>query len=110
MYIFHCSTKAHILSQSAGNPLFLPLTPLLYLSFRLLQDIRSPTENVLPHLPQDSDRLKEQYGLKSQLLHAYRLEMPACTGELSNLSERKFVAPLPKLFQNILKAEKYSEE
>ena len=53
---------------------------------------------------------KEQYGLKSQLLHAYRLEMPACTGELSNLSERKFVAPLPKLFQNILKAEKYSEE
>ena len=57
-----------------------------------------------------NDRLKEQYGLKSQLLHAYRLEMPACTGELSNLSERKFVAPLPKLFQNILKAEKYSEE
>lgn len=57
-----------------------------------------------------NDRLKEQYGLKSQLLHAYRLEMPACTGELSNLSERKFVASLPKLFQNILKAEKYSEE
>ena len=36
-----------------------------------------------------NDRLKEQYGLKSQLLHAYRLEMPACTGELSNLSEKK---------------------
>ena len=28
-----------------------------YLSFRLLQDIRSPTENVLPHLPQDSDNI-----------------------------------------------------
>ncbi len=57
-----------------------------------------------------NDRLKEQYGLENQLLHAYRLEMPTCTGEFSNLSGKQFTAPLPKLFQTILKAETYRGE
>lgn len=57
-----------------------------------------------------NDRFKKQYGLKSQLLHAYRLEMPVCTGAISNLSEKVFVAPLPKLFQNILKTENDNRE
>ena len=49
-----------------------------------------------------NDRLKEQYGLKSQLLHAYRLEMPACTGELSNLSERKICGTTSKIVSELI--------
>ncbi len=57
-----------------------------------------------------NDQLKKQYGLNSQLLHAYRLEMPVCTGAISNLSGKMFIAPLPKLFQKILKSENYNGE
>lgn len=45
-----------------------------------------------------NDGYKQKYKLESQLLHAYRLEMP-------NM-EDQFVAPLPKLFQTILDSEK----
>ena len=48
---------------------------------------------------------KQKYGLESQLLHAYRLEMPEMDGELKAMSNKEFVAPLPKLFTSILKAE-----
>lgn len=57
-----------------------------------------------------NEQFKRQYGLKSQLLHAYRLEMPICKGAISNLSEKEFIAPLPKFFQKILKSENYSGE
>ena len=52
-----------------------------------------------------NDRYKEKYKLESQLLHAYRLELPALEEPLQAISDKKFVAPLPKLFNNILKAE-----
>lgn len=52
-----------------------------------------------------NDIYKEKYKLESQLLHAYRLEMPELSGELSNLSKKQFVAPLPKLFEHIIKTE-----
>lgn len=55
-----------------------------------------------------NEQFKKQYGLKSQLLHAYRLEMPICKGAISNLSEKEFIAPLPKFFQKILKSENYN--
>lgn len=51
-----------------------------------------------------NDRMRKKYGLKSQLLHAYRLEMPADV-ELGNLSEKKFIAPKPELFTRIEKEE-----
>ncbi len=51
-------------------------------------------------------RYKEKYGLKSQLLHAYRLEMPKLSNSLSQISEKQFVAPLPNLFSMILEHEK----
>lgn len=57
-----------------------------------------------------NEQFKRQYGLKSQLLHAYRLEMPICKGAISNLSEKEFIAPLPKFFQKILKSENYNGE
>ena len=53
-----------------------------------------------------NDLYKEKYKLQSQLLHAYRLEMPKLDNELKNLSEKKFIAPLPKLFEKIAEAEK----
>lgn len=45
---------------------------------------------------------RKQYGLKYQLLHAYRLELPKLSGVLSNISEQKFLAPLPSLFDKII--------
>lgn len=53
-----------------------------------------------------NDGYKAKYGLESQLLHAYRMELPKLTGELADISEKQFVAPLPKLFSNILQSEK----
>lgn len=53
-----------------------------------------------------NDNFKEKYKLQSQLLHAYRLEMPELNGELAKLSNQQFVAPLPKLFEKIANAEK----
>lgn len=49
---------------------------------------------------------KGKYGLTSQLLHAYRLEIPILTNSLSKISEKQFVAPLPDLFVKILEHEK----
>ena len=54
----------------------------------------------------ENDAYKAKYGLKSQLLHAYRLELPKLSGELANISEKQFVAPLPKQFAHILQSEK----
>lgn len=54
-----------------------------------------------------NDIYKDKYQLESQLLHAYRLELPILTGKLKTLSEKQFVAPLPKLFAHILNSEKY---
>ena len=53
-----------------------------------------------------NDLFKEKYKLQSQLLHAYRLEMPKLDNELANLSDKKFIAPLPKLFEKIIETEK----
>ena len=45
---------------------------------------------------------QKNFGLKYQLLHAYRLELPELTGALANLSGQQYIAPLPKDFMNIL--------
>lgn len=55
---------------------------------------------------QMNEKFKQKYQLTSQLLHAYRLEFPALTERLSNLSNMVIFAPMPKLFEDILKAEK----
>ena len=56
-----------------------------------------------------NEEYRKKYGLKSQLLHAYRLEIPEIPGRLSYLSGREFTAPLPRQFQNILKEEHVEE-
>ncbi len=53
-----------------------------------------------------NDEYKNKYKLESQLLHAYRVEMPKLEGELEALSEQQLIAPLPSLFQTILDTEK----
>ena len=50
---------------------------------------------------QINEMYRQEYGLKSQLLHAYRLEMPSSDGSLAYLNDKKFVAELPDKFINI---------
>ena len=47
------------------------------------------------------ERLKKEYGLKSQLLHSARLCMPECAGALAPLSGKVITAPVPVLFDKI---------
>ena len=53
-----------------------------------------------------NDHYKEKYKLESQLLLAYRLDFPQMEEPFLALSEKQFVAPIPKLFEKILKQEK----
>ena len=47
-----------------------------------------------------------KYGLRSQLLHAYRLEFPEnCEGDIKQLSGKIIKAPVPALFEQICKAQ-----
>ena len=50
-----------------------------------------------------NDQYQKEYGLKSQLLHAYRLEMPSSDGVLAYLEGKKFIADLPEKFERICK-------
>lgn len=51
-----------------------------------------------------NERYRKVYGLKSQLLHAYRIELPEDI-KLGELSGQKFIAPKPDLFKRIEKEE-----
>lgn len=53
-----------------------------------------------------NDIYKQKYKLESQLLHAYRLEMPELEQPFISMSSKQFVAPLPNLFAHILQEEK----
>lgn len=48
-----------------------------------------------------NDMYQKEYGLKSQLLHAWRIEMPDSEGTLHYLSGKKFMALPPVIFQRI---------
>lgn len=52
--------------------------------------------------PKINAEFRKNFGLKYQLLHAYRLELPELIGALSNLSGQQYIAPLPKEFMNVL--------
>lgn len=52
---------------------------------------------------QINEMYRQVYGLKSQLLHAYRLEMPSSNGSMAYLNDKKFVAELPDKFIKICK-------
>lgn len=50
--------------------------------------------------------VKKKYGVRSQQLHAYRLELPECKGTLALMSNKCYIAEAPQCFQNILKKER----
>ncbi len=49
----------------------------------------------------ENSRFMQRYGLKHQLLHAYRLRFPTETAALATLSEKTISAPPPKLFSEL---------
>ena len=55
--------------------------------------------------PGINEQYRRKYGLKHQLLHAYRLEFPDLETELTYLSRKQFVAQKPALFSRIEKEE-----
>lgn len=48
--------------------------------------------------------VKKEFNLRNQLLHAYQLHLGTVEGELSYLSGKRFAAPLPEQFTDIMKA------
>ncbi|HJA94311.1 MAG TPA: RluA family pseudouridine synthase [Candidatus Eisenbergiella merdipullorum] len=60
------------------------------LGFPLIGDVRYGNEAV--------NRYFRKAGVRSQLLHAFRLEFPPLDGLFSGLSERNVVAPEPEIF------------
>lgn len=53
-----------------------------------------------------NEAYRKKYRVTSQLLHAWRIEMPSFKGELSYLSGLKLTAELPALFKKVIKGEK----
>lgn len=51
--------------------------------------------------PMLNQQLKNSFGLKYQLLHAYKLVFPQLSDPLAYLSGKSFTAPLPKEFEEI---------
>ncbi|MBQ9140289.1 MAG: RluA family pseudouridine synthase [Lachnospiraceae bacterium] len=49
-----------------------------------------------------NQKVEKSYGLKNQLLHAYRMEFPQLDGALKGLSAQVLLAPLPQKFVRIL--------
>lgn len=52
--------------------------------------------------PEVNRYFRAHFGLDHQLLHAFRLEFPALTGPLEQLSNQQYEAPLPSVFEKIL--------
>ena len=52
--------------------------------------------------PSLNQRLRKKYGVKAQLLHAFRMEFPQTEGSLSYLSGRIFAAPEPEIFRKLM--------
>ena len=52
-----------------------------------------------------NDRYKKKYGIKSQLLHAYRLEFPILDGAFEEISGLVLTASPPENFRRIAEGE-----
>lgn len=52
-----------------------------------------------------NQKIQNKYHLKHLLLHSYRLQMPNLDGELQEISNKSFTAPLPAVFKTILQGE-----
>lgn len=56
-----------------------------------------------------NEKYERKYGVKSQLLHAWKLQFPQEEGALAGLSLRTVTARPPELFQKVLRGEGFSE-
>lgn len=54
-------------------------------------------------------KYREKYGLKHQLLHAYKVVLPEFEGKFQRLSEQTITAPVPELFHKIIREEQLEE-
>ena len=82
---------AHALSEIKEN-ISIPLVADIHFDYRLAVEAAA--------------RGAKEYGLRSQLLHAYRLEFPEnCEGDIKQLSGKIIKAPVPALFEQICKAQ-----
>ena len=45
-----------------------------------------------------NERYRKQFGVKSQLLHAYKVMFPTLDAPFADLSERTFLCELPEIF------------
>ncbi len=54
--------------------------------------------------PETNRLFLKEFGLRHQLLHAYRLEFPELSGALAEVSGKIFTAPLPAVFTEILES------
>lgn len=48
-----------------------------------------------------NDKYRKQYGIKHQLLHAYKVAFPYLDEPFADISEREFLAPLPEIFNKV---------
>lgn len=46
-------------------------------------------------------KYKKEFGITNQLLHSYRLEFPKLSEPFTSLSEKSFIAPIPKSFEKL---------
>ena len=60
--------------------------------------------------PQVNQRMKEQFSLQHQLLHAFRIQFPKESGALEQLSEKEIFAKLPEKFREIVRSLRLTEE
>lgn len=57
-----------------------------------------------------NEYFKKNYKIRSQMLHAWRMEFPKCTGALKGLSDKTIMAELPNTMKKILEGEKLKWE
>lgn len=54
-------------------------------------------------------QFRERFGLKYQLLHAYKMVLPEFEGKFEKLSHKTFTARIPELFYKIIREEQLEE-
>lgn len=48
-----------------------------------------------------NDKFRKQYGIKHQLLHAYKVVFPYIDEPFADISEREFLTPMPEIFNKV---------
>ncbi|MCD7883957.1 MAG: RluA family pseudouridine synthase [Lachnospiraceae bacterium] len=97
-------TAYHVLSTSNGLSL-LEVHLITGRSHQIRAHLASIGHPILGDPKYGNSTLNREYlhshGVRSQLLHAYRMEFPEVEGRLSYLSGQQFIAPEPELFGHV---------